>query len=173
MLVDLEAAILAKLNTAGINTKIFDYRTDNDPRKQFVPTVFCSIEAAAFTPADDDKFSQEVSIFLRVTFKAIKGESVRRKGIYPVLEGIVQLLQLQKLDLDIRAIEPRKFLNVTTEEDDAFHGEIVYEMEFWTQYEVDKAAETPAPATLLKLAVDYFLNENDDGEVDAQDIITG
>ena len=171
MLVELEQAILDKLNAAGINTKIFDYRTDPDPRKQNVPIVFCSIEAAEFTPADDDKFFQEVSIFLRVLFKAIRGEAVRRTGIYPVLEGVVQALQLQKLGLAIQAIEPREFANVTDEED-ARRGDIVYEIQFWTRYEVDKADADPETATLLEIAIDYFLNEDDDGLVDAQDRVT-
>lgn len=171
-LVKLEQAILDRLNDNGILTKVFDYRTDTDPRKQFVPTVFCSIEGAEFTPGDDDNFFQQVAIFLRPTFKAIKNESVRRKGIYPVLEGIIQLFQLQNLGLGIQPIQPRKFQNVTSEED-AEYGEIIYEIELWTQYEVGKAAADPAVADLLEIAIDYFLNPDDDGEADASDLITG
>lgn len=172
MLVELENAILAKINLEDIAAKIFDFKTNRATRKENVPTVFVELDGAEFTFAEDDKFFQDVSILLTVVFKILKGEEDRRAGIYPILEGITQSLQLQNLGLDIEPIQPRNFKNITDPED-AERGEIIFQMEFWTQYTVDKAAEDPPPSNLLTIGVKYYLQiPVDDGLVDAEDIIT-
>lgn len=174
MLVELEIAILEELAkvSPALKAKIFDFKVDRLPRRQtFLPTIFLSIEAAEFEDGPDESFYQDVFLFMLVVFTDLEGEATRRKGIYPFLQGVIGILASQKLELDIDPISPVGLQNVT-EEDDARNGEIKYQLKFQTRFKVDKAAEDPAPADLLTLAVEYFLQEpSDDGLVDAADVI--
>lgn len=169
MLSELEAAILARLESNGINSKIFDFKTDERPRAENVPTVFCQIEEAKFSKQTMISFLQEVSIFLVVTFKNMTGEADRRSGIYPILEGIIQLFTLQNLDLSLRPLRPIGFKNIT-DKDDARSGEILYQIEFWTAYTIEKTAESAVD--LLRVGMEYYLQDpEDDGVKDAEDLV--
>lgn len=175
MLVELEIAVLKELAkvSPALKAKIFDFKDDRLSRRQtFLPTIFLSIEASEFQPGPDESFLQDVFLFMLVVFTDLKGEATRRKGIYPFLEGVIGILASQKLGLDIEPLAPVGLQNVT-EEDDARAGEIKYQLKFQTQFKVEKAADDPAAANLLTLAVQYFLQEPiDDGLKDAEDIIT-
>lgn len=135
------------------------------------PAVYVSTEAAKFEKVTMQSYRQEVTIFVDVIFSHLASEGERRKGVYLILQGIVQTLLLQDLGLAIKALVPHNWKNVTTEE---FRekGLIVYSLELSTSFVITKLDEE-AVADLLTVGFNYYLQDPaDDGVADASDEVT-
>lgn len=133
------------------------------------PSVFVAISGGTYKKIGQVSFKHEVSIFLSVEFKNLKGEEERRKGIYPILEAVILTLTLQTLGLTIDPLLPENLQNVT-EENDAKAGLIVFQIEFKTGYMID-AVSDEVISNLLKVGFDYYLKPGDD-VTDASDVVT-
>ncbi len=171
MLTEIEQAILTKLSDNGLSSKIFDARADRQNLSP--PVVFCAIEEASFSRVTMNKvFKQEVSIFLTIVFETLENEAARRSGIYPILEGVIGLLMLQKLGLAITPIVPVGYKNVTDKED-AQNGQLWFQIEFKTSFNIEKTDDEADAVELLKIGLEYYLQDpEDDGVKDAEDEIT-
>lgn len=124
--------------------------------------------AGSFTPvAKSVRMNITISVWLR--FKNMKGESARRGGINPVIVTALGALLNQRLNLDITAIKPQRFADVTTEETYQ-DGAIEYLLEFGTSCMLSTLTDEDL-GDLVTIAVDYYL-QPDDGQIDAQDILT-
>jgi len=133
------------------------------------PSTFIAISGGTYRKIGQVSFKHEVSIFLSVEFKNLKGEEERRKGIYPIIEAIILTLTLQTLGLTIDPLLPVNLQNVT-EEDDAKQGLIVFQIEFKTGYMIE-AVSDEVITDLLKVGLNYYLKPGDDA-VDASDTLT-
>jgi hypothetical protein len=133
------------------------------------PAVYASAEAGTFKKVGQSSFEHEVKIFLDVIFSNLKDQRSRREGINLILEGIVQLLTLQTLDLSIDPLRPLSWRNTTTEDMDKL-GLISYSLELRTAYIITRV-DDEAVTDLLTIGLQYYLKPGDD-TADAGDTVT-
>lgn len=168
MITAIEEAVLAQVKAA------FDVRASAIQKGQAglyaAPTVSVAIFEGTFKP-EGRGWRQQVSIVLLVTFKNIRSEEDRRKGINPIVQGMVSLLAGKDLGLAIRELAPERWKDVTDAEDEKA-GEIVYTLQFGTSFLVSRVDPEAATAPeLLSVGLKYYLKPGDD-QVDAEDDIT-
>lgn len=163
----IEDAIITRLEAQ--NLQVGEIKIQKGTEGYLRPTVSVATEEGKFTRITDVTYNQTLNIHVYVVFKNFKNEAERRKGLYPILEGIIGILALQKLGLAIEALKPVRFGNVTTEEMDGL-GLLAYEIVFETGYNITKMDEEQA-VDLLKVGLDYYLKPGDDAS-DASDIVT-
>lgn len=134
------------------------------------PAVFVSVESGAFKKVTGRTFHCTARVFLVVLFKDLKDERARRRGIYPILLGIILLLAGKRLGLEIAPIAPERFRNVTRENFTKL-GLTAYEIELSTSFDVTVTQEDESTAfDMLHLGVEYYLQDPaDDGKPDASD----
>jgi hypothetical protein len=99
----------------------------------------------------------------------VQNESQRRKGIYPILQGIVQCLLLQDLGLKMTPLVPKSFRNITSEAQKE-RGLIAYSLEMKTKTQI-KRLDDETVTDLLTIGLNYYLKPGDDA-VDATDLLT-
>lgn len=133
------------------------------------PAVYVSTEEGSFKEITQVSFNQEVRIFVDIIFSNLASEGERRKGVYLILQGIIQTLLLQKLGLAIKPLKPTRWRNITTEEFRK-EGLIVYSLELATSFVITKLDEEVV-ADLLTVGLNYYLKPGDD-TVDASDTVT-
>jgi len=126
------------------------------------PAVYVSAEEGSFRKVTSDTYGQETIVWVDIVFADLQSEAQRRKGIYPILQGIVQCLLLQKLDLAIAPIVPVGFWNMTTQEQKE-RGLIAYSLKLRTEYNIKKLDEETA-LDLLKVGLAYYLGEEEAAE---------
>jgi hypothetical protein len=135
------------------------------------PAVYVSIEEGSFRKITSTTWEQAVTCFVDIVFSNLQNEAQRRKGIYAILEGVVQCLLMQKLGLDIAPLAPKSFRNITSAEH-ASKGLIVYEMEFNTSCNISKLDEEET-TDLLEIGLSYYLQDPTDDDIpDAADTVT-
>ncbi len=134
------------------------------------PAVYVSTEAGRFEKVTQKTFKQTLTLFVDIVF-SYRGadERERRKGIYLILEGVMQALLLQDLGLKIKPIEPQSWRNTTTEEFRA-QGLLTMALELTTSHTISRLEEA-AVIDLLAIGLNYYLTPGDDA-VDAADRVT-
>lgn len=133
------------------------------------PAVYVSVEEGTFTRVTDDVYRQQVTAYVDVIFSNVQSEAQRRKGVYPILEGVLLCLFGQKLGLEITPMIPKTFKNATTEELKA-KGLIAYTLTLSTSYHVRRVDDEEL-VDLLSVGLSYYL-QPDDGTADAEDLLT-
>lgn len=133
------------------------------------PAVYVSTDAATFEKVTQSSFRQTVTVYVDIVFSHLMDERERRKGVYLILAGVVQLLLLQDLGLDIKPLTPKRWRDATTEELRK-KGLIAFSLELSTSYIIRKLDEE-ATDDLLSIGLNYYLKPGDD-IVDASDLIT-
>lgn len=123
------------------------------------PAIYVSAEEGKFEKVTQSTFKQDLTLYVDIIFEHYSNEGERRKGIYLILEGIVQTILLQKLGLDISPLIPKSFRN-TTDEDLKGKGLIAYTLEIETSYYIKKV-EDEAVTDLLKVGLEYYLKPGD------------
>jgi len=134
------------------------------------PAVYVSTEAGRFEKITQATFKQHLTLFVDIVF-SYRGakDSERRKGMYLILEGILQALLLQDLELKIKPLEPQSWRNTTVEEFRA-QGLLSFSLELTTAYTISKL-DDEALTDLLTIGLNYYLTPGDD-TVDASDTVT-
>ncbi len=163
---EIEDAVLDRLETAGLNVRL-------EVKKGLAgipkPTVHLSVDAGRFEKVSQSTYRETIVLSLYVGFRNVKSEKDRRRGVYPIVEGIVGILILQTLDLGgVTPFIPKGFRNVTDSEMDQA-GEVAYLLEFETSYPVSRT-ETESSADLLTTGLNYFLKPGDN-VADASDVV--
>lgn len=134
------------------------------------PTVSVAIFEGNLKP-EGRGWRQSVSVVLLVTFKNIRSEEDRRKGINPIVQGMISLLSGRDMGLAIRELTPERWKDVTDAQDEQA-GEIVYTLQFGTSFLISRAdPEAGTAPDLLSVGLNYYLKPGDD-QVDAADEIT-
>jgi len=165
----LEDAILARLAAGALQVRDIDI----EKLKAGVahPAVYISTETGTFTKKGQEVYACELHQFLVLLFHNVKDERARRRGLYPILEGVAQLLMGQTLGLDITPIKPVRFRNVTSE---AFRKQYLcaYELELTATVELRKEESQGDAGELLRIGLEYYLQDPaDDGRADATDLM--
>lgn len=134
------------------------------------PAVYVSTEAGKFGKISQATYEHELTLYVDIVF-AYRGadDRDRRKGIYLILEGVLQTIFLQRLGLDIKPVLPKNWRNTTTEEYRQ-QGMLIFSLELATAYTISRLEETEAQE-LMAIGLNYYLTPGDD-EVDAADLVT-
>jgi phage gp37-like protein len=168
MLSAIEEAIVAR-----IQTKLTEAVTRIDVQRGIEgtpqPAVYVSVEEGIFTRVTDDVIRQTVTIYVDVVFSNLQSEAQRRKGVYPIMEGVLGCLFGQKLGLEITPLAPKSFRNTTTPELKE-KGLIAYALELNTSYHI-RRMDDEVVTDLLTVGLLYYL-QPDDGVADAEDLVT-
>jgi hypothetical protein len=164
---DIELAVLTELTT-----KIEGIRAAANQKDQVGlypgPTVSVAIFEGAFEKVTQATWKQKVTVHVLLTFKHERGEEERRRGINPLVQGVVQTLMLRDLGLAMEALKPVRFREVT-DADDYEARAIVYLVEFSTSFNLTRL-DDEAAGDLLKVGLNYYLQPGDD-VVDASDLV--
>jgi hypothetical protein len=167
MIAEIEDKIIQRLKDKGLQVRDIDEQKGIEGIPQ--PAVYVATEEGKFERITQSTFRQTINIFLYIVFKHLKSEKDRRRGIYPILEGIIGILMLQDMGLRIEPLVPRGFRNIT-DDDTARAGMMAYQVEFETSYTIVRMEEEVA-TDLLRVGLNYYLKPGDD-VVDASDTIT-
>lgn len=166
MLADIELKILEYLDAAGLGIRNTDIKKGKSIE---YPAVFVFTETGKFTRLTMGKYKCELGVFVLIAFRNVKSEKKRRHGLYPILEGVIQGLMLNKLNLDIDPLAPQSFRNIT-DKDMQKSDVLAYQLEFSTAFTMKPPEEKTTD--LLRIGLEYYLQDPvDDGEMDAQDEI--
>lgn len=168
MIIDIENKVITRLEDGGLSVR--DVSIKSGTTGIIYPAVFLSTETGDYKRITQTKYRCELTLVIIVIFKNYKSEKDRRHGVYPILQGVIDLLLLQDLDLEILPIIPKSFRNVT---DDALadKGLLAYQIELETSYVIEKT-DDETTVDLLKVGLEYYLQDPEDDEVmDAQDIV--
>lgn len=169
MLAEIESGVITRLQDRGLPVTHFSIR--KDPDVLVAPAAFCSVEAGVFRKAGNAGYRQEVNVYVTVEYGDATSEAARRSGVFPLLEGVVDILTLQTLGLSIDPLVPVMFVNIT----DAAAEQAsvaVFQVQFTTSYTVKKVDDEEV-TDLLRVGLEYYLQDpGDDGEADASDEVT-
>lgn len=133
------------------------------------PAVYVSTEAGSFAQVGQRSCKQTLTIFVDIIFSHLSDERERRKGIYLILAGVLQVLMFQRLGLQITALMPKNWKN-TTYEELRKQGLIAFSLELSTSYIIEMV-DDEAVTDLLTVGLNYYLTPGDD-VVDAVDIVS-
>lgn len=168
MITAIEEAVLGaitskipELKTGGVQKSTQQLNTQT--------AVAVAVLEGTFERITDTSFRQDVTVSVLIKFKNLQSEEARRKGINPIIQGVIQLLIMKSLGLEIKKLKPKRFRDVTTEEKYA-GGTIEYLLEFQTSFTI-KVLDEEEAAELVTLGVSYLLTHGDSAE-DAADVIT-
>ncbi|MDR3631481.1 MAG: DUF1834 family protein [Desulfocapsaceae bacterium] len=167
MLTQIEDAIVALLTTklAASSARISVQKGfEGLPQ----PAVYVSTEAGRFEKISQSTFREHLTLFVDVLFSQRSDERERRKGIYLILEGILQTLLLQDLGLQVKPIEPQNWRNTTTEEFRK-QGLLAFSLELTTSYTISKQDDETV-TDLLAVGLNYYLEPGD--RLEASDTVT-
>lgn len=170
MLADIETEIVDLLSASltGVNRVSIDKA--HSELALNVPVVNVIVGGGAFTRSTMSQFKLAAQVYIIVSFKNLRSEADRRKGVYPILEAIMGLLIGQQLDLAITPLVPKRLDNITDEKE-AQEGKLVFQIEFETGFVVGPLEEADAD-DLLKVGLSYYLQDPaDDNKADGADLI--
>lgn len=168
MMIIVEQRIIQRLKDRGLQVRAFELKKEGNLGLT-LPAVRCNIEDGTFKKIGQTSFKQIIDIRISVFFKNFGTEESRRKGIYPILAGVIDILTLQDIGLKIDEIEPVSFRRIFHEKYEEA-GMIVFQIMFKTGFMIDKVDDDVA-GELITIGLNYLLKPGDD-EIDAQDEIT-
>ena len=173
MLTDIENAIVARVSskvslaTARVQAK------GEGPVARY-PSFYCATMSAQ-TRRIGNNLKVEPLVYLIMKFKSLGKEEDRRKGVYPIVEGVMSALFNQNLGLKIDALTPTRFQDIT-DDTDRQEGFIVLGMELKTGFVVNTLDDSDEQARndLITIGLKYYLEPdiNSDGAADAEDDLT-
>jgi hypothetical protein len=158
MLSAIEDAVVAKIET-DLAAAAGQIEIKRGPEGIPQPAVHVSVEEGNFRKVTSETYAQETIVWVDIVFKHLQDEAQRRKGLYPILEGIVQCLLLQTLGLVIRPLIPVSFMNTTPQEWKEA-GFIVFSLKMRTEFNITKISEA-ATLDLLKVGLAYYLDASE------------
>lgn len=170
MLVELEKGTIEALKGGDLYAATIDGAKRDISALRF-PAALVAIRLGKFEKAGQAGIKWNATVVVWLAFKEFKSETDRRQGLYSVIEGVVGVLALQTLGLGISPLLPERFYDVTGEEE-ARMGIETYQLDLSTSWTTSKADPDGDAADLLKIALEYFLQEpEDDGQADAADVV--
>jgi len=169
MLSDIERAAIDRLKERGLpQVTAYEIKKDSELAPA-TPAVRAVIADGKFTPVGQKSFRADVTLYVIIIFKHVSDEESRRKGIYPILFGAVNLLAGQKLGLKIDELVPLSFREITNARD-AEAGLIVFQAPFSTKFYFEKVSDEEAGA-LVKMGLDFYLQDSPDETPDTSSVV--
>lgn len=152
------------------NQQILDFKIRKDPSAGYVqPGIYVYVDDGTAQRITDLTDRETVVLNVVVKFKNLKREDERRKGIYPILEGIIGALTRQTLvdgdsnPIGARPLEFTGFRNITlAQENEA--GFILFLIQFKIAFTVTKMDDEQV-TDLLRMGISYYLQPNNDTPV--------
>lgn len=165
---DIESAVLTEITTRLETVRATAIQKDAQGLYPG-PTASVAVFEGTFEKVTQATWKQKVTVNVLLTFKHERGEEERRKGINPLVQGVVQYLMLRDLGLNMEPLKPVRFRDVT-DSDDYEERKIVYLVEFSTSFTITKP-DLEVAVDLLRIGMNYYLKPGDD-IVDASDLVT-
>jgi len=165
---DIETAVLEEITTRLDGVRAAAIQKDAQGLYPG-PTVSVAIFEGTFEKVTQVTWKQKVTVHVLLTFKHERGEEERRKGINPLVQGVVLYLMLRDLGLNMEPLKPVRFRDVTDSEDYE-ERKIVYLVELSTSFTMTKL-DLEEAVDLLTVGLNYYLKPGDD-VVDASDLVT-
>ena len=165
MLSEIETAVLEKLQ-AKIQEPMRALSIGNTSKPGHsikIEEILVGIESGEAKYISQTTLEISVNLYVTLTFKSLRSEESRRKGVYPILLAAIGYLSDDSLGLEIQPLRFKRFQNTTSEEQ-AQNGIIFETLHFTTRFNIKKIYEDAADE-LLKLALSYSL-QPDDGNPD-------
>jgi hypothetical protein len=172
----IEEKILFRLEEKGLDVKAFEVKEERD-KQITTPAALCFIESGKATKGTTfNSRKVEVDVYVLLIFKSLKAihaEKDRRRGVYPLIMGVLQYLTGQDLGLQITKLRPEGFRNITNQ-DDIRKARMVWQIHLKTSFEITRTDDGEATAgDLMTVGLKYFLQDpSDDGQEDAEDEVT-
>lgn len=167
MINEIEDAIVERL-TGQLAAAFIDVQKGFEGIPQ--PAVYVSTEAGEFVKLSAASFRQTLTIFVDIIFSHLASERERRKGMYLILEGVLQSLLMQTLGLQITRLAPSNWRNTTTEEFRS-KGLLTFSLEMKTSYTIS-VTDDEEVYDLLRVGLSYYLQDpEDDDAADAADVV--
>lgn len=167
MIIKIEDAIVARLKDKGLEAG--EIKIQKGVEGIVKPAVYVSTEEGKFQRITDTTYKQVLGVHVYIVFKHLKNEAERRRGIYPLIQGAIGILALQKLGLKIDPLKPISLRNVTDDDLNEL-GLIAYQIVFETAFNIDKMSDEEA-TDLLTTGLSYYLQPGDSVK-DAEDTVT-
>lgn len=164
---DIEAAVLEEITSRLEGVRAWAVQKDAAGLYQG-PTASVAIFEGTFEKVTQAAWKQKVTVNVLLTFKHERGEEERRRGINPLVQGVVQTLMLKDLGLAMEPLKPVRFRDVTDEADYEARR-IVYLVEFATAFTLVRL-DDEAAVDLLRIGLEYYLKPGD-GARDASDLV--
>jgi hypothetical protein len=164
MLAELTSAILEKLSLEGLDTSEISFKDLIDKTINLTrPAVNIVVNQAGYEKCSMQSWKAKVVVSLIVVFQNLQGgrlgEQRRKEGIYKLIESIVNILLLERLDLRLEnPLMPSGVRNITSA-DYARAGVQMYELTFTCSYLVSKVIEEDM-GTIKSIMAQYFLEPN-------------
>lgn len=157
ILADIERKTIERLKTSAKlpMVKAFEVKKENDLLPT-TPAIRNVIADGKFTPVGQRSYRVDVTLYVIIIFRQVSDEESRRKGIYPIIGGVVQLLAGQELGLKIDELTPLSFREITNATD-AESGLIVFQVPFATHFSIEKVSDEQA-ADLVQIGINYYLD---------------
>jgi hypothetical protein len=140
---DISDKIQETIQEAGLDIQKLSWQEMIDRQVGFLqrPVVNISINAGTWTKVTLRKYKVKLIIALFLTVQNLRGEKDRRYDIYGLIDGIVNLMVVNKMGLEMQdPIKPGSFSNVT----DAKYsgaGYQIYQLNFTGSYIHEMAEE--------------------------------
>ncbi|NLO90671.1 MAG: DUF1834 family protein [Elusimicrobia bacterium] len=154
MLAEIEAAIIDRLKVKAPGLAYFDAAKG----ESILPPICyqLAITRGQAESAPGRGFNQKVNISVWVGLVNLRSDEARRRGVYPLLESLAQMLHREDFGLPCARLRYTGFEDVTVAEERG-EGRVVYELSFETHFVVDKQ-DPEETEELLSLTMKYFLN---------------
>jgi len=167
MLSEIESAVLerlqAKLQEPSRASAIGNSAKPGHTIK--VEEILVGIESGNAKRITQDFLEIAVNLYVTLTFKNLRSEEARRKGIYPLVLATIGYLHENCLGLSINPLNFKNFQNTTTEEQ-VGNGMVHMTMLFTSSFQIRKIDDAESDE-LVMLGLSYHL-QPDNGEADLE-----
>lgn len=161
---DIERGVIDRLKSKGLSVNLFEIKKDTDIVRM-TPAVRSVIADGKFTPIGQISYRVDVNLYVIVIFKNLSDEESRRKGVYPILKGVLSILGGQDLGLKIDELTPVSFREITNDRDEE-SGLIVFQVVLTTRFSIEKVSDEQA-ADLITIGINYYLDPAKAADPDA------
>lgn len=176
IMIQLSDAIINSLKTNGLEVSEFTMKDLIDKKVNLTrPAVNIDIAQAQAKKITLTTYKYVCTVSLVIVFQYLKddvpGSHKRKEGTWKILEAVADYLTLQDFNLPLEnKLIPMGFKNITTY-DLAISGYSMYQMTFWTSYNVSLKDDTEFENDLKSIVASYYI-EPDEVTVRAGDNIT-
>jgi len=170
MLAEIAEAVETTLKSAGLRFALVEVHGADPDREMPSPAALIYVDSGEFEKLASESYKVFADITVALVFKDLGREKARRAGVAALIEGVVDALALQSLGIPIAPIKPQGFRNVT-DKDLAELGLVVFAVRFKTSFTWTKPDPDADALDLLRIGLNYFLQDPaDDAVADAADL---
>jgi hypothetical protein len=173
MMIELTQKILDALKSQGLDTREIGFKDLIDGQLNLTrPAVNITINSATHKQVTMFTYKSVIVVTMILIIQNLRGgaqgEGQRKEAVYKLIESIEKYLTLQRWDLPLEnPLIPQGTRNITSPQW-AKAGYQLYELRFWTSYNIDWQSTEGDYGTLQQILAKYWLEPND--TVDVSDL---